>query len=354
MREIAPLPVTASAAMTPAPQASVADEQPDSSGTGVADYVPTSTTDKPSEEPTPQPVATSAPADYAHRYDTPPPEFVIPGEPIRSQASSPFDLRSGAFHGIRSVNGWSAIRVTVSIPCGSSRFSTRAGYNEVTGSQGQIDAETGYVYMGGWGAGPRGAPVDAGLQKSSAQAARDAYAVYWKFGRNHPKTLDVRYPCDGPDVALELYPVTNRLLVFSAAGIDQRGVLRTQTIVQRMLPEDGWVPSGGSASDGIILKRIISIAQPSSWNAPGHNDRWRNGSYFGLRSDVDRTPTVIWRSCEIGRVVPPAIVPVYQRWTPAQTWQPRGPNVYADWPQHAIAVAPPPGACDAAGIALTS
>jgi hypothetical protein len=315
-------------------------------------YVPTTTTEKPAENPTPQPPVVDPAWAYEHRFDTPPPEFVIPGEPVRSQVSSPFDVNSGAFHGVRSVNGWSALRVQVSIPCGSSHFSTKIGLNEVTRERGPIDAETGYVYIGGWGSGADGLPVDAGLQKSSAQAEHDAYAVYWKYRSNHPKTLDVRYPCDGPPVTLELYPATDTLLVFSATGVDERGRYRTQTIVQRTYREDGWWPSGGSRTDGIILKRIISIAQPASWKSAAHFDRWTNGSFFGVRSKQDRTPTVIWRSCSIGRVIPPSVVPAYQAWTPAQTWRPRRPNVYSDWPDGTVVTDIPKGACDAAGIVL--
>jgi hypothetical protein len=329
-----------------------ASDDADDAPTDAMSYVPTATIEKPTDDPTPQHQPVDTASGYEHRFDSPSPDFTIPGEPIRSQAASPFDINSGAFHGVRAVNGWSALRVEVSIPCGSSRFSQRAGFNEVTGTNGPVDSETGYVYIGGWGAGPRGVPVDAGLQKSSAQAARDAYAVYWKYGRNHPKTLSTRYPCDGPDVTLELYPVTDTLLVFSASGVDDAGNYRTQTIVQRTSPDDGWVPSGGSRTDGIILKRLISIAQPASWKISRHADRWKNKSYFGVRSEVDRTPTVIWRSCSIGHVVPPSIVPTYRPWGEEQTWQPRGLNVYADWPEHAVVSRALGGVCDAAGIAL--
>ena len=196
---------------------------------------------------------------YRHRFDDA--AAGVPGVPVRSQVSSPFDIQSGAFHGVRAANGWSAVRVTVSIPCGASHFVTGPGFDSM-GAPATVDLETGYVYIGGWGAGPRGVSVDAGLQKSSAQADHDDYAFYWKYDRNKPITSDERFPCGGPDVTLELYPVSPTQLVFSATGVTDSGETRTLTAVQTTLPGDGWIPSGGSSDDGVILKRIISIAQP--------------------------------------------------------------------------------------------
>ena len=180
---------------------------------------------------------------------------------MRSQASSPFDIGSGAFHGVRSINGWSAVRASVSVPCGTRHFATGPGYNEVTHREGVVDQETGYVYVGGWGAGSDGVAVDGGLQKSSAQALRDEYSFYWKYGGNKPITSAMRFPCGGPDVVLELYPVLDTLLVFTATGVNTDGNRVTLTLVQRTRPQDGWTPAGGSATDGIILKRLVAIAR---------------------------------------------------------------------------------------------
>ncbi|HEY5349835.1 MAG TPA: hypothetical protein VIJ64_08885, partial [Candidatus Lustribacter sp.] len=52
---------------------------------------------------------------YAHRFDAPGDDRRVPGVPVRSQVGSPFDIDSGAFHGVRAINGWSAVRVSVSI-----------------------------------------------------------------------------------------------------------------------------------------------------------------------------------------------------------------------------------------------
>lgn len=290
---------------------------------------------------------------YAHRFDEPR-DRRIPGVPVRSQVASPFDIDSGAFHGVRARNGFSALRVSVSIPCGVRRFVTGSGYNEVTGAPGIVDQETGYIYIGGWGAGPRGVSVDAGLQKSSAQSAHDDYAFYWKFASNKPVTSEERFPCGGPDVVLELYPVADSLLVFSATGVLTDGQRHTLTAVQRTRPGDGWLPGGGSRDDGIILKRIVSIAQPYTWregSGAGRADRFTSGSYFGVEGPHDLTPRIVWRRCEIGRVVPPSIVPQYRPWTAAQTWTSSAPGIYMDWPPLGVFHGRD-GACDAAGIYL--
>jgi hypothetical protein len=291
---------------------------------------------------------------YAHRFDTARDDAHTPGVPVRSQVASPFDIDSGAFHGVRAVNGWSAVRVSVSIPCGVRHFVTGPGYNEVTGAPGIVDQETGYIYIGGWGAGPRGVSVDAGLQKSSAQSEHDDYAFYWKFAANKPITSEDRFPCGGPDVVLELYPVSDSLLVFSATGVSSDGQRHTFTAVQRTRAEDGWSPDGGSHDDGIILKRIVSIAQPYAWHKRsgiGRSDRFVSGSYFGVAGPHDLTPRIVWRDCEIGHVVPPSIVPQYKPWTATQTWTSTVPGVYTDWPPLGV-FRGHEGACDAAGIYL--
>jgi hypothetical protein len=291
---------------------------------------------------------------YAHRFDALRDDRRMPGVPVRSQVGSPFDIDSGAFHGVRAVNGWSAVRVSVSIPCGVRHFVTGPGYNEVTAAPGIVDLETGYIYIGGWGAGPRGVSVDAGLQKSSAQSEHDDYAFYWKFASNKPITSEDRFPCGGPDVVLELYPVADSLLVFSATGVATDGNRHTFTAVQHTQPDDGWAPEGGSRDDGVILKRIVSIAQPFSWHkrsGMGRADRFVSGSYFGVAGPHDLTPRIVWRHCEIGRVEPPSIVPQYKQWTSSQTWTSQVPGIYTDWPPLGV-FRGSEGACDAAGIYL--
>jgi hypothetical protein len=324
-------------------------------------YVPTSDSEKPSDRPTPTVVNKHDAAWlYEHRFDTPSPsgdeDLRIPGIPVRSQVASPFDIRSGAFHGVRAVNGYSALRAEVTIPCGVRHFMTGPGFNEVTRKPGIVDLETGYIYIGGWGAGNRGVAVDAGLQKSSAQALSDDYAFYFKYASNKPIT-SVRFPCGGPDVFLELYPVTNDLLVFSATGTLANGHRTTVTIVQKTKPEDGWMPDGGSRSDGIILKRIVAIAQPPSWRDASNSlaaTRFISGTYFGVDNPQHPVPRIVWKRCEIGRVIPPRLHPNYQPWTNAATWYSSQPGMYLDWPPLGVfrSNASSANACDAAGILL--
>jgi hypothetical protein len=322
-----------------------------SNGNNLA-YVPTAFVAKPMEEATRSGEHHDLAWQYKHRFDTPQPqELQIPGKLVRTQVSSPFDIASGAFHGVRSKNGWSALRVRVAIPCGASRFQTALGLNLVTGKPGQVDQETGYINIGGWGSGPYGTSVDAGLQKASAQAEHDAYAMYWKYDRNRPYTSKIRFPCGGPDVAMALYPISDTRLVFSVSGLTDGGERATLTVIQETRPSDGWVPGGGTSTDGIILKRIVEIAQPYAWRSD-HPARFRSGTYFGITSPTDPTPRVVWRSCEVGRVESSGIEPLYRPWTEKETWDPRSSGIYTDWPVTAI-VRRPSEYCDDVGIYLS-
>ncbi len=305
-------------------------------------YVPTTTYAKPNVLPTPRVEKHDLTWMFEHRFVQPASDDDrVPGVPARSEVASPFDIDSGAFHGVRTLNGWSAERVTVSIPCGVSHF-----------TKGAIDEETGYIYIGGWGAGANGVSVDAGLQKSSAQSGGDDYAFYFKYATNKPITSDMRFPCGGPDVTLELYPVTQSLLVFTATGVKADGKRVTLTMVQKTLPKDGWTPSGGSTSDGIILKRIVAIAQPYSWHHNArHRNRFADGSYFGVKSPTDRKPRIVFKSCEIGHVTPPSIMPRYAAWALPETWSAAVPGMYLDWPPLGV-TRQTSGVCDAAGIYL--
>jgi hypothetical protein len=305
-------------------------------------FVPTTAYPKPNARPTPRAEKHDLTWMFEHRFVQPASDDDrVPGTPARAEVASPFDIDSGAFHGVRTLNGFSAERVSVSIPCGVSHF-----------TQGIVDEETGYIYIGGWGAGPNGVSVDAGLQKSSAQSGVDDYAFYWKYASNKPITSDMRFPCGGPDVTLELYPVTPSLLVFTATGVNADGKRVTLTMVQKTVPQDGWTPSGGSTSDGIILKRIVAIAQPYSWQ---HNARHRNrfvdGSYFGIKSPTNRKPQIVFKSCEIGHLKPPSIVPHYETWALPETWSAAIPGMYLDWPPLGVS-RQTSGVCDAAGIYL--
>ena len=178
--------------------------------------------------------------------------------------------------------------------------------------------------------------------------------MYFKYANNHPITFPIRFPCGGPDPVIELYPVTNNLLVFSITGMTDMHRRMTLTLVQHTRPEDGWSPDGGSPADGIILKRVVAIAQPPQWKfffGLFHRDRFSNGSYFGVNGPNDTTPRIVWRSCEIGRVKPSSTTPEYQGWNDAATWHPTKPGIYLDWPPADVSRRTDAG-CDAVGISL--
>ena len=320
-------------------------------------FVPT----QPPPKPAPRPSVAKTGMDlawlYAHRFDSGSDDRRGPGIPVRSQVGSPFDIDSGAFHGVRAVNGWSAVRVAVSIPCGARHFQTGPGYNEATREQGIVDQETGYIYIGGWGAGPRGVSVDAGLQKSSAQSLHDDYAFYWKFASNKPITSEDRFPCGGPDVVLELYPVSPTLLVFSVTGIfagrptpyvHGRAAYAAGGRLGTGRPVRATTGSSSSASSRSLSRGAVGTCRKSGVS---RTDRFSSGSYFGVAGPHDLTPRIVWSHCEIGHVVPGAIAPQYTSWSSSQTWTSPVPGIYTDWPPLGV-FRGREGACDAAGIYL--
>ncbi len=93
-------------------------------------FVPTMTYAKPDARPKPRVEKHDLTWMFEHRFVKPAPDDDrVPGTPARSEVASPFDIDSGAFHGVRTLNGFSAERVTVSIPCGVSHFTKGAGFN---------------------------------------------------------------------------------------------------------------------------------------------------------------------------------------------------------------------------------
>jgi len=237
----------------------------------------------------------------------------------------------------------------VAIPCNAAHFYVGRRGNARAAP---ADLETGYIYVGGWGAGSSGIAVDAGLQKSSQQAAREDYAPYWKYGTDNPVSFPHahRFPCGGPDVTLEFYPLTAEVLYFSASGMSTEHRRVTYTFVQLTRRSDGWLPDGGGSGTGIILKRIVSIAQPREWHksSPQNDVFYRDGSFFGVTA-TDNNPRLRWTSCEIGKVSVDG-APLFRRWTDRETWS--GLSTVQDWPATAILKGRDPGVCDAVGIDL--
>jgi hypothetical protein len=271
------------------------------------------------------------------------------GRAVAAQWQELFDIRTGALHGNRGLNGLSAQEDIVTLPCNIQHFRI----DPVKKS----DLETGYVYIGGWGAGSRHdvINVDAGLQKSSQQSKLgDTYSVYWKYGTNDPITFDTRFPC-GANAKVEMlfYPVSKTLLRYSATGTLASGKRVTMTFLQHTNPSDGWWPDGGTAKDGVILKRLISIAQPPSWHTTVGRS-WKSESYFGVRKD-DETPRVVWLSCRIG-TVDSGGSPHLHNWTRADSYAPPpdlAKTILLDYPPRAeTADNASFGQCDAVGIDL--
>jgi len=227
------------------------------------------------------------------------------GTKSATQVDVPFDVKTGAFYGVRSLNGYSAERASVTVPCKAAAFNV--------GSDGH-DLETGYVYIGGWGAGRGydGTPVDAGLQLSSGQyvSPYGAYSIYWKWGSNKPITLRQRFKCGTQKVALELYPLTDHLLVFTAR-VQNGSQSEAYAIVQETLDTDGWVRSGGTSVDGMILKRMTSIAQPPAWRSASSSEE--------ANTDDSRFGPILWATPLIGRVDDNGL-PRYDLWTSADNY----------------------------------
>ena len=264
--------------------------------------------------------------------------FNTEAPPGLAQLDAPFAYDTGALHAVRSINGYSALHLNISIPCGTGHFQSAHG----------SDTETGFVYVGGWGSGDSGTPVDAGLQKSSSQKiGPEDYAAYWKYDNNPPITAWPRFDCGARDITIEFYPLANDLLYFSARGHVEGGATITVALVQVTLPSEGWRRDGGSSSNGAILKRMITIAQPPSRAATmphfGQSltgdvlfryvqqlPRLRNGSYFGLVHGSG-APALHWSDCRIGRVGANGL-PQFVTWSRKQIFNAGATNGFYDLP----------------------
>ena len=117
--------------------------------------------------------------------------------------------------------------------------------------------------------------------------------------------------CSGAQ--LEFYPVSRTLLRYTVRGEGDDGNPISLTILQEVADADGWWPSGGGKKDGVILKHLISIAQPPTWHAGHHPRAWRSDSYFGVSQSDSQTPLIRWQKCEIGTVDASGL-PHYELW----------------------------------------
>ena len=212
------------------------------------------------------------------------------------QGNAVFDFSTGAIHGARTKPGWSLLTADVGLPCESGRF----------WKIGDTTDETGYIYTGGWGGRTTGPPVDAGFQYS---VVHDNYSLIIKYdGDKSIHSFDrlARFEC-GQTIPIRFSALPNGAIHISARGkvADPKQTEPVWLTIVWMAPAgDRWQIGGGGSSNGIVLKRMTTIAQPPEWNSrrlpPGAPpDRLADGSYFG--SHGDGRPLVLWSNVKIGR-----------------------------------------------------
>ncbi len=205
---------------------------------------------------------------------------------------------TGPYFGNYSKPGYSGVRGYVYLPCKAASLKM----------SGKDALETGYVYVGGFGAGNNSTAVDAGFQESSIHDGSEAdnYALVVKYqnksGMDHWTN---RFSCD-QEVYYSFETISPTLLVINATGeawFKHNKKYATGQVPIHPNPGDGWDPSGrvpGITDDAVVVKRMVSIAQPPEWSSfiNGNRNWFRNGSYFGHRAG-NRTPLVHWRGCEV-------------------------------------------------------
>jgi len=169
------------------------------------------------------------------------------------------------------------------------------------------------VYVGGFGGGDDGTAVDAGFQESSVHdgSKRDNYALIFKYqGQSGEQGWSNRFVCD-QEVTYSFETISPNQLLLTASGftwVNNNRVMEPNAHVsEQPALRDGWSPSGGilgSLEFGIVVKRMVSIAQPKSWTSDAHyrNTWYKDGSYFG-HSSGSTAPLIHWRACEVGRVM---------------------------------------------------
>jgi hypothetical protein len=259
---------------------------------------------------TPQPVVDirSGPAenqfvdDHGHLFTGPPilpkPDPGIGGAPDPKQFHD-----TGPYRRVNSKFGYSFVRGTIYLPCHPAQLSPD---------------ETGMIYTGGFGVGRDGAAVDAGFQYSPTY---DNYALFLKIDRPAAYPTDTRrLRCNQP-VAIDFGPYTAGSLTVRATGATPDQYAEASAKIDG---SSRWPADGGGSSNGISIKRMTTIAQPSGWSADPSsslfNPTWdRSGSYFG-HLPTDKTPAIQWLNFQLGRARPgsPGMVS-WTKWTRAMT-----------------------------------
>lgn len=191
---------------------------------------------------------------------------------------------TGPYRRLITKPGYSYVAGTVFLPCNATRLHPQF--------------ETAFAYVGGWGVGNAGSAVDAGFQRSDAY---DNYAAFIRAQGFAQISKEPRFKCGHP-VDFRFYAASDTELRFWARGLTERNTIEA---VEARLPHPatyGWPANGGGTSDGIVLKRMTTIAQNNATQALPSEMQWNaDGSYFGHYAG-DKRPVVAWSKLMVGRV----------------------------------------------------
>ncbi len=191
---------------------------------------------------------------------------------------------TGPYRRLVTNPGYSFVGGTVFLPCNAAQL--------------HPNFEVAFAYVGGWGTGPAGKAVDAGFQRSNL--LRD-YAAFIR-AQGYPQiSEEPRFVCGHP-VDFHFYAASDTQLVLWARGYTTNR--RIENVVARLQhpASYGWPANGGGSTDGIVLKRMTTIAQNDATTALPSGVEWDNdGSYFGHYAN-DVHPRVHWWNLVVGQV----------------------------------------------------
>jgi hypothetical protein len=224
---------------------------------------------------------------------------------VRAKAVSPVFLRtfagSGPYRRVLARPGYSYVSGTVFLPCDVARL--------------RPSFETAFAYVGGWGAGRDGTAVDAGFQRSNEF---DDYATFLRAQGYRQLSGGVRFRCNHA-VAFAFYAATDTELRFQARGYTERGRDESVAIRLRHDARFGWPRNGGGTTDGIVLKRMTTIAQSDAVAALPYGSTWdTDGSFFGHYAG-DVRPRIHWSRMTLARIAPDGRPAGITPWGAAQT-----------------------------------
>jgi hypothetical protein len=191
---------------------------------------------------------------------------------------------TGPYRRLITKPGYSYVAGTVFLPCNATHLHPKF--------------ETAFAYVGGWGVGEAGRAVDAGFQRSNAY---DDYAAFIRAQAFPQISKEPRFVCGHP-VDFRFYAASNTELRFWARGVTAHNRV---TAVEARLQHPaayGWPANGGGTSDGVVLKRMTTIAQNNATEELPSGTSWNaDGSYFGHYAG-DKRPAVNWSNLVVGQV----------------------------------------------------